>query len=103
MIPLLNFVFQATMQCANEHASNPALLKVLFSSLILIAKIFYSLNFQVSLDRPDFKSIVVNTLSIPCLSVPEYKGKFVKVIIIIDSDKGHLKGDVLDACVFLIH
>ena len=38
---------QATMDLANKHASDPAALKVIFSSLVLICKIFYSLNFQV--------------------------------------------------------
>ncbi|XP_072259360.1 exportin-2 [Pyxicephalus adspersus] len=48
--PLTN-LFQATIALCNTHASDVAALKVLFSSLILIAKLFYSLNFQ---DLPEF-------------------------------------------------
>ena len=36
------------MDLANKHASDPASLKVLFSSLTLISKVFYSLNSQVN-------------------------------------------------------
>ena len=39
------------MNLAKEHAQNPAALKVIFSSLLLIAKIFYFLNYQ---DLPEF-------------------------------------------------
>lgn len=42
--------FQATMQLADTHATNVAALNVIFSSLVLITKIFYSLNFQVVLN-----------------------------------------------------
>lgn len=40
-------MLQATMDLAKKHASDPSALKVIFSSLVLICKIFYSLNFQV--------------------------------------------------------
>ena len=36
------------MELANKHASDPNALKTIFSSLLLICKIFYSLNAQVS-------------------------------------------------------
>jgi exportin-2 (importin alpha re-exporter) len=39
------------MTLVHQHASDPAALKVLFSSLTLISKIFYSLNYQ---DLPEF-------------------------------------------------
>ncbi|XP_064605063.1 exportin-2-like [Liolophura sinensis] len=39
-------LFNATMDLAKTHASNPDALKVIFSSIVLICKIFYSLNFQ---------------------------------------------------------
>lgn len=42
---------QATMELANKHASDPAALKVIFNILLLTCKIFYSLNFQVSIIR----------------------------------------------------
>ncbi|GFT75368.1 exportin-2 [Nephila pilipes] len=44
-------LFVATMQLAESNSSNVNALKVIFSSLVLIAKIFYSLNFQ---DIPEF-------------------------------------------------
>lgn len=37
----------ATMELAKQHAANPEALKVIFGSLVLIAKIFYYLNYQV--------------------------------------------------------
>ncbi|PVD23451.1 hypothetical protein C0Q70_16723 [Pomacea canaliculata] len=39
-------LFKATMGLASTHANDPAALKVIFSSILLICKIFYSLNFQ---------------------------------------------------------
>ena len=39
------------MELAKTHASDPAALKVIFSSIVLECKIFYSLNFQVSTDH----------------------------------------------------
>lgn len=39
-------LFNATMDLATKHASDPSALKVIFSSIVLICKIFYSLNFQ---------------------------------------------------------
>ena len=38
---------QATMELANKHGNDPKALKVIFSSILLICKIFNSLNFQV--------------------------------------------------------
>lgn len=45
------FYLQATMDLATKHASDPSALKVIFSSIVLICKIFYSLNFQVSVNN----------------------------------------------------
>lgn len=39
-------LFVATMELAKTHANNPTALTVIFSSLVLIAKVFYSLNYQ---------------------------------------------------------
>ena len=39
-------LLQSTMQLASAHAQNPAVLKVLFNSLLLICKVFYSLTYQ---------------------------------------------------------
>ena len=39
------------MDLATKHASDPSALKVIFSSIVLICKIFYSLNFQVSVNN----------------------------------------------------
>jgi len=47
----LTKLFNATMELAKTHESNPTALKVIFSSLVLICKIFYSLNFQ---DLPEY-------------------------------------------------
>jgi len=47
----LTQLFDNTVRLAEEHASNKDALKTLFSSLVLIAKIFYSLNYQ---DLPEF-------------------------------------------------
>ncbi len=44
-------LLNATMNLAKEHAENPAALKVIFGSLVLISKIFYFLNYQ---DLPEF-------------------------------------------------
>uniref|UniRef100_A0A674I1M6 Exportin-2 n=1 Tax=Terrapene triunguis TaxID=2587831 RepID=A0A674I1M6_9SAUR len=48
--PLTN-LFKATIELCSTHANDASALKVLFSSLIQIAKLFYSLNFQ---DLPEF-------------------------------------------------
>ena len=45
------YLSQQTLALAEQHASNVAALKVVFSSLITIAKLFYSLNYQ---DLPEF-------------------------------------------------
>lgn len=42
------FLLQATIELCQTHATDVNVLKVLFSSLTLISKLFYSLNFQVS-------------------------------------------------------
>nr|CAD7445904.1 unnamed protein product [Timema bartmani] len=42
----LTELFQATMNLATTHANNPDALKVIYSSLVIICKVFYSLNFQ---------------------------------------------------------
>jgi exportin-2 (importin alpha re-exporter) len=44
-------LLNATMDLAKQHASNPPALKVIFGSLVQIAKIFYYLNYQ---DLPEF-------------------------------------------------
>ncbi|GLV36439.1 Chromosome segregation 1 [Carabus blaptoides fortunei] len=41
----------ATMNLATQHADNQQALKVIYSSLVLVCKVFYSLNFQ---DLPEF-------------------------------------------------
>lgn len=43
----LSSLFQATIELCQTHATDINALKVLFSSLTLISKLFYSLNFQV--------------------------------------------------------
>lgn len=47
----LTQLFRATMELTVTHAENVAALKVIYSSLLLICKIFYSLNYQ---DLPEF-------------------------------------------------
>lgn len=47
----LTRLFEATMELAESHKNNPTALKVIFSSLTLIAKLFYSLNYQ---DLPEY-------------------------------------------------
>ncbi|KAH9496808.1 Exportin-2 [Bulinus truncatus] len=42
----LTELFKATMALATTHANDPKALKVIFGSILLICKIFYSLNFQ---------------------------------------------------------
>ena len=44
-------LMQETMALAEKHAADKAALKVIFGSLVLIAKIFYFLNYQ---DLPEF-------------------------------------------------
>jgi len=44
-------LFEETMALADKHANDKAALKVIFGSLVLIAKIFYFLNYQ---DLPEF-------------------------------------------------
>ncbi|VVC91319.1 unnamed protein product [Leptidea sinapis] len=47
----LTDLFVATLDLANTHAGNSQALKVIYSSLVLICKVFYSLNYQ---DLPEF-------------------------------------------------
>ncbi|XP_041060624.1 exportin-2 [Carcharodon carcharias] len=47
----LTALFKTTIELCHTHAKDVNVLKVLFSSLVLIAKLFYSLNFQ---DLPEF-------------------------------------------------
>uniref|UniRef100_A0A3B3Z2F0 Exportin-2 n=1 Tax=Poecilia mexicana TaxID=48701 RepID=A0A3B3Z2F0_9TELE len=47
----LTELFKATIELCQTHANDANALKVLFSSLTLISKLFYSLNFQ---DLPEF-------------------------------------------------
>ncbi|MGH0145719.1 UNVERIFIED_CONTAM: hypothetical protein FKN15_024670 [Acipenser sinensis] len=47
----LTELFKATIELCQTHANDVNALKILFSSLTLIAKLFYSLNFQ---DLPEF-------------------------------------------------
>ncbi|GCB83711.1 hypothetical protein scyTo_0024495, partial [Scyliorhinus torazame] len=47
----LTALFKTTIDLCHTHAKDVSVLKVLFSSLVLIAKLFYSLNFQ---DLPEF-------------------------------------------------
>ncbi|XP_006839263.1 PREDICTED: exportin-2 isoform X2 [Chrysochloris asiatica] len=49
-LPLTN-LFKATIELCSTHANDVSALRILFSSLILISKLFYSLNFQ---DLPEF-------------------------------------------------
>lgn len=49
-------VLQATIDLCQTHGTAVNALKVLFSSLVLICKLFYSLNFQVS---PVFKGLIL--------------------------------------------
>lgn len=47
VLNVLPSLLQATIDLCQTHATDVNALKVLFSSLILICKLFYSLNFQV--------------------------------------------------------
>lgn len=53
-LPLTN-LFKATIELCSTHANDASALRILFSSLILISKLFYSLNFQ---DLPEFLKII---------------------------------------------
>lgn len=39
---------QATMNLTQVHANNVDALRVIYNSLVILCKVFYSLNFQVS-------------------------------------------------------
>ncbi|XP_026750496.2 exportin-2 [Galleria mellonella] len=47
----LTDLFVATLDLATKHADNPQALRVIYGSLVLICKVFYSLNYQ---DLPEF-------------------------------------------------
>ncbi|CAH2246370.1 jg27637 [Pararge aegeria aegeria] len=47
----LTDLFVATIDLTSKHANNPQALKVIYGSLVLICKVFYSLNLQ---DLPEF-------------------------------------------------
>ncbi|KAL1115301.1 hypothetical protein AAG570_007332 [Ranatra chinensis] len=47
----LTKLFEVTYGLTSAHANNPEVLRIVYSSLLLICKIFYSLNFQ---DLPEF-------------------------------------------------
>ncbi|KAL0861429.1 hypothetical protein ABMA27_008973 [Loxostege sticticalis] len=47
----LTDLFVATIDLTTKHADNPQALKVIYGSLVLICKVFYSLNYQ---DLPEF-------------------------------------------------
>ena len=51
LFKFLNSLFQATMNLMQVHANNVDALKVIYSSLVILSKVFYSLNFQVSKKR----------------------------------------------------
>lgn len=44
-------IFQATLELSRVHAANEPALRVIYSSLLLICKVFHSLNYQ---DLPEF-------------------------------------------------
>ncbi|XP_072017606.1 exportin-2-like [Amphiura filiformis] len=47
----LTDLFNKTMELAKTHANDPVAIKILYNSLALICKVFYSLNFQ---DLPEY-------------------------------------------------
>ncbi|CAH4023889.1 exportin-2 [Pieris brassicae] len=47
----LTDLFVATIDLTTKHADNPQALKIIYNSLVLISKVFYSLNYQ---DLPEF-------------------------------------------------
>ncbi|CAB3229559.1 unnamed protein product [Arctia plantaginis] len=47
----LTDLFMATIYLTTEHADNPQALRVIYGSLVLICKVFYSLNYQ---ELPEF-------------------------------------------------
>ncbi|XP_045540379.1 exportin-2 [Papilio machaon] len=47
----LTDLFVATIELTTTHANNPQALRVIYGSLVLICKVFYSLNYQ---DLPEF-------------------------------------------------
>ncbi|KAF9416074.1 hypothetical protein HW555_006486 [Spodoptera exigua] len=47
----LTDLFVATIELTSKHADNPQALRVIYGSLVLICKVFYSLNYQ---DLPEF-------------------------------------------------
>lgn len=75
--PLTDLVM-ATMKLTQDHANNPEALKVIYGSLVLIAKVFNSLNSQ---DLPEFFEDNMTTwmdifhtllvTDVPCLKTPD--------------------------------
>ena len=47
----LTELFIATVNLSKDHANNPAAIRIIYSSLTIICKVFYSLNFQ---DLPEY-------------------------------------------------
>lgn len=45
----MKYFTQATMNLTQVHANNPEALKVIYNSLVILCKVFYSLNYQVSI------------------------------------------------------
>lgn len=41
-------ILQATMNLTQVHANNVDALRIIYNSLVILCKVFYSLNFQVS-------------------------------------------------------
>ncbi|XP_048484090.1 exportin-2 [Plutella xylostella] len=74
----LTDLFVATIDLASKHADNPQALRVIYGSLVLICKVFYSLNCQ---DLPEFfednmgiwMPNLLNLLQVkvPCLEDPQ--------------------------------
>lgn len=60
---VMSSLLQATIELCQTHGSDVNALKVLFSSLTLISKLFYSLNFQVSSVRSKFKCFAVSFIA----------------------------------------
>jgi len=55
---LVSYIIQATMQLTKVHENNAGALKVIYGSLVLVNKVFFSLNSQ---DLPEFFEDNINT------------------------------------------
>lgn len=52
LLPFINYLsFQATMNLTQTHSNDVNALKVIYSSMVLVCKVFFSLNYQ---DLPEF-------------------------------------------------